>query len=158
MASITQILDKYQNFENDLKENKFWLFIPVYLLKTAIQYSLTIIIIIALLACFLFITSCLINLFSINYYLEEELFTIVCFSTFAFGIPGIYILLFSRKTFTFHPFIISVIFLFILFYFDTKTPNITLFLVALMLFVPTSLVQLIHYCLLSINQPKTTKK
>ncbi|MGD9580863.1 MAG: hypothetical protein AB7V50_05790 [Vampirovibrionia bacterium] len=108
MNSITKLFDKYKTFEDNLKQERFWLFIPVYLIKTGIKY------------CICFFGTYL--LLSSESYISDLIDKIIPFHAFQTILkltiliifilsPGlIYFILFSRKKITIHPYIVTFLF------------------------------------------------
>ena len=136
MNSITKLFDKYKTFEDNLKQERFWLFMPVYLVKTGLKYIFTI----SLAFLLLVIISVLIFLiFNLN---EDSLLQLVS-SSFLIGFAPslIYISLFSRHKLSIHPLFITYIYFIILFNQSDLISYIIVFLIA---FIITSLNLLFH--------------
>lgn len=109
MHSITKIFDRYQTFENDLKQKSFWLFTPVYITKIVTLYAITLIISINV-AMFMFHTSNFIeNIYRFNTIIDNVIhYPIILIMYISPGLT--YYILFSRNKINIHPYITTFLF------------------------------------------------
>ena len=103
MKKLFLLFDKYKSFEDNLKQERLWLFIPLYIIKTALKYTVSLAL--AYIICFIvFKSNDIINTYIGFLFLHSARTIIVLILSFI-SVPVSYILLFSRKKITLHPYI-----------------------------------------------------
>ena len=145
MKKLFLLFDKYKSFEDNLKKEHLWLFIPLYLFKTALIYSIVLTVSYLLIELQLNTFQFLLETYTGNIDIEF-FFKIIWFISLFCITPILYILVFSRTKLSIHPYISSFIAIFFCFLLPINKPSIWVFwfVISIIVFIIHSVVLIIH--------------